>query len=197
MYSVFLKSVASRDVKCFNIRNPWPLRLLFCSRLSGAPLSRYPSAGTPRDDGLPCHPHSLWPPRHLSPLPDCPRIPAKGAETWARGELIENQELNDTKKPWEMWEGEKGRGTPPEQDRSGTGCVSARRSSSGGLSYSRESEEEETAGVFEFSPLCDCLVCLLLAGLTDLCLQFPLDTLQRALTLTSPSVSVSRADMRA
>lgn len=108
-------------------RDPWDSCFVLGSP---APLSRYPSAGTPRDDGLPCHPHSsalqpgsLWPPRHLSPLPDCPRIPAKDAETWARGELIENQELNDTKKPWEMWEGEKGRGTPPEQDRSGTGCV--------------------------------------------------------------------------
>lgn len=97
------------------------------------------------------------------------------------------------------------RGRKGERHAAGAGqvwnwlCVSARRSSSGGLSYSRESEEEEeeTAGVFEFSPLCVCLVCLLLAGLTDLCLQFPLDTLQRALKLTSPSVSVSRADMRA
>lgn len=93
------------------------------------------------------------------------------------------------------------RGRKGERHAAGAGqvwnwlCVSARRSSSGGLSYSRESEEEETAGVFEFSPLCVCLVCLLLAGLTDLCLQFPLDTLQRALELTSPSVSVSWADM--
>lgn len=103
------------------------------------------------------------------------------------------------------------RGRKGERQAAGAGqvwnwlCVSARRSSSGGSSYSRESEakeEEETAGVFESSPLCVRLVFLLLAGLTDLCLQFPLDTLQRAhrSQVNEPvgvvPVSVSRADTR-
>ena len=68
-----------------------------------------------------------------------------------------------------------------------------------GLSYTRESEEEgeeETAGVFDFSLLLSVWFSFsrcLSAGLTDCCLQFPLDTLQqasrhpgRAFKLTSP-----------
>lgn len=94
----------------------------------------------------PNYPSSLWPPQHLCLCEHCPRIPAEGPETWARGELIARateqrvRRYQKTEKTWER----RGWGSCWEQDRSGTGsvCLPACFVSLRGLSYKRKSEEQ-------------------------------------------------------
>lgn len=157
---------------CFVLGTPFPSDIL--------PLELPQMTDTTLLSVSPHYPSSLWPPQHLCLSALLPSHSSKGAETWACGELIAG--ATESRVKWyqkteseEKTEREGGEAVVGAGQVWNWSCVSARRGSSGVKLHQRklEEEEEETAGVFEWSILLSVLFsfscCLSVAWLTGAC----------------------------